>query len=158
MERDYWDDLFDEIYLKSYSGRFDDRESAEEALAATRLVALEPPALVLGALCALSTIALRAFREPLLGGDGGLDLRTPLGARALVRRGAALLDQPARVALGLGGLVARPRRGACLTVDGVARGVRFGDLRLSGLDLGERGTLPPGARAIDPDGRIGDLA
>jgi SAM-dependent methyltransferase len=49
MEKDYWDELFDEVYLRSYSGRFDNRESAEEALAAARLVALEPPAEILDA-------------------------------------------------------------------------------------------------------------
>jgi SAM-dependent methyltransferase len=49
MEKDYWDELFDEVYLKSYSGRFDDRESAEEALAAARLVAVAPPAEILDA-------------------------------------------------------------------------------------------------------------
>jgi ubiquinone/menaquinone biosynthesis C-methylase UbiE len=49
MEQDYWDELFDEIYLKSYSGRFDDRESAEEALAAARLAGVEPPADILDA-------------------------------------------------------------------------------------------------------------
>ena len=51
-----------------------------------------------------------------------------LGARALVGRGAPLLDHPARVALGLGGLVARARRGAGLAVDRVARRVGLGDL------------------------------
>jgi len=49
MEKDYWDELFDEIYLKSYSGRFDERESADEALAAARLAGVEPPADVLDA-------------------------------------------------------------------------------------------------------------
>jgi SAM-dependent methyltransferase len=49
MEKDYWDELFDEIYLKSYSARFDDRESAEEALAAARLVGVEPPSDILDA-------------------------------------------------------------------------------------------------------------
>jgi SAM-dependent methyltransferase len=49
MEQDYWDELFDEIYLRSYSRRFDDQESAEEALAAARLAAVEPPADILDA-------------------------------------------------------------------------------------------------------------
>lgn len=49
MERDYWDELFDEVYPKSYSGRFDDAESTEEALAAARLAAVSPPAEILDA-------------------------------------------------------------------------------------------------------------
>jgi SAM-dependent methyltransferase len=49
MEKDYWDELFDEVYLTSYSGRFDDRESAEEALAAARLAEVTPPAEILDA-------------------------------------------------------------------------------------------------------------
>jgi SAM-dependent methyltransferase len=49
MEQDYWDELFDEIYLRSYSRRFDDRESAEEAVAAARLAGVEPPADILDA-------------------------------------------------------------------------------------------------------------
>jgi SAM-dependent methyltransferase len=49
METDRWDELFDEIYLTSYSGRLGGRESAGEALAAARLAGLEPPAEVLDA-------------------------------------------------------------------------------------------------------------
>jgi ubiquinone/menaquinone biosynthesis C-methylase UbiE len=49
MEPDHWDELFDEIYLTSYSGRLSERESATEALAAARLAGLEPPAEVLDA-------------------------------------------------------------------------------------------------------------
>ena len=70
-----------------------------------------------------------------------LDLRAALRARALVGRGAALLDHPAGVALGLGGLVARARGGARLAVGRVARGVGLGDLGLRRLDLGQRRLL-----------------
>ena len=74
-----------------------------------RLVAGQPAALVLEPPRALLALALGAFGEPLLGLERGLDLRAPLGARPLVGRGAALLDDPARVTLGLGGLVAGAR-------------------------------------------------
>jgi SAM-dependent methyltransferase len=49
MDPDYWDELFDEIYLTSYSGRLGERESEAEALAAVRLARVEPPAEVLDA-------------------------------------------------------------------------------------------------------------
>jgi ubiquinone/menaquinone biosynthesis C-methylase UbiE len=49
MDRDHWDELFDEIYLESYSVRLGERESAAEALAAVRLADVEPPAEVLDA-------------------------------------------------------------------------------------------------------------
>jgi SAM-dependent methyltransferase len=49
MERDHWDELFDEVYLTTYSRRLGDYEPAEEALAAARLAAVEPPAEVLDA-------------------------------------------------------------------------------------------------------------
>jgi SAM-dependent methyltransferase len=48
-ERDSWDELFDEIYPLSYAGRFDEKESAEEALATARLAGVEPPAEILDA-------------------------------------------------------------------------------------------------------------
>jgi ubiquinone/menaquinone biosynthesis C-methylase UbiE len=49
MERDGWDEMFDEIYLSTYASRLDERESAEEALAAAGLAGVEPPAEVLDA-------------------------------------------------------------------------------------------------------------
>jgi ubiquinone/menaquinone biosynthesis C-methylase UbiE len=49
MERDYWDELFDEIYLSTYSKRFEEVDSAEEALAAAKLAGVEPPAEILDA-------------------------------------------------------------------------------------------------------------
>jgi SAM-dependent methyltransferase len=49
VERDSWDELFDEIYPLSYAGRFDEEESAEEALATARLARVEPPAEILDA-------------------------------------------------------------------------------------------------------------
>lgn len=49
MERDDWDELFDEIYLESYSPRLAERESVAEALAAARLAGVEPPAELLDA-------------------------------------------------------------------------------------------------------------
>lgn len=49
MEPDYWDELFDEIYLSTYSKRFEEIDSAEEALAAAKLAGVEPPAEILDA-------------------------------------------------------------------------------------------------------------
>jgi ubiquinone/menaquinone biosynthesis C-methylase UbiE len=49
MEQDRWDELFDEIYLSTYSFRLDKFDSAEEALAAARLAGCEPPAEILDA-------------------------------------------------------------------------------------------------------------
>ena len=49
MEPDHWDELFDEIYLSTYSSRLDDVDSAEEALAAAKLAGVEPPAEILDA-------------------------------------------------------------------------------------------------------------
>lgn len=49
MQRDHWDELFDEIYQTSYANRFDEQESAEQALAAARLAGAEPPAEILDA-------------------------------------------------------------------------------------------------------------
>jgi SAM-dependent methyltransferase len=49
MERDHWDELFDEIYLSTYSPRLNKFDSAEEALAAARLAGADPPAEILDA-------------------------------------------------------------------------------------------------------------
>lgn len=49
MERDLWDELFDEIYLTTYGLRLAERESADEAAAAARLAGVEPPAEILDA-------------------------------------------------------------------------------------------------------------
>jgi SAM-dependent methyltransferase len=49
MEPDHWDELFDEIYLGTYSKRFEEVDSAEEALAAAKLAGVEPPAELLDA-------------------------------------------------------------------------------------------------------------
>jgi ubiquinone/menaquinone biosynthesis C-methylase UbiE len=49
MEPDHWDELFDEIYLSTYSKRFEEVDSAEEALAAAKLAGVEPPAEILDA-------------------------------------------------------------------------------------------------------------
>jgi ubiquinone/menaquinone biosynthesis C-methylase UbiE len=49
MERDHWDELFDEIYLSTYSSRLDQHDSAGDALAAAKLAGLEPPAEILDA-------------------------------------------------------------------------------------------------------------
>jgi ubiquinone/menaquinone biosynthesis C-methylase UbiE len=49
MQPDYWDELFDEIYLSTYSPRLDEAESGQEALAAARLAGVEPPAEILDA-------------------------------------------------------------------------------------------------------------
>jgi SAM-dependent methyltransferase len=49
MEPDHWDELFDEIYLSTYSKRFEEIDSAKEALSAARLAGVEPPAEILDA-------------------------------------------------------------------------------------------------------------
>jgi ubiquinone/menaquinone biosynthesis C-methylase UbiE len=49
MQPDHWDELFDEIYLSTYSPRLDEAESGQEALAAARLAGVEPPAEILDA-------------------------------------------------------------------------------------------------------------
>jgi ubiquinone/menaquinone biosynthesis C-methylase UbiE len=49
MEPDHWDELFDEIYLDTYSKRFEETDSAKEALDAVNLAGVEPPAEILDA-------------------------------------------------------------------------------------------------------------
>jgi ubiquinone/menaquinone biosynthesis C-methylase UbiE len=49
LDPDHWDEMFDEIYLSTYSYRFDEQESEEEALAAVKLAGVEPPAEILDA-------------------------------------------------------------------------------------------------------------
>jgi ubiquinone/menaquinone biosynthesis C-methylase UbiE len=49
VPRDHWDELFDEIYLNTYSSRFEEVDSATEALAAAKLAGVEPPAQILDA-------------------------------------------------------------------------------------------------------------
>ena len=49
MERDHWDELFDEIYLDTYLWRFDETEDVEEAFGAAKLAGVEPPAEILDA-------------------------------------------------------------------------------------------------------------
>jgi len=49
MERDHWDELFDEIYLRTYSSRFEKYDPAQEALAAAELAGVQPPAAILDA-------------------------------------------------------------------------------------------------------------
>jgi SAM-dependent methyltransferase len=49
LERDYWDELFDEIYLATYAMNLRERDSAGEAAAAVRLAEVEPPAEILDA-------------------------------------------------------------------------------------------------------------
>jgi SAM-dependent methyltransferase len=49
VERDLWDELFDEIYLSTYSSRLEEVDSAQEALAAAKLAGVEPPAEILDA-------------------------------------------------------------------------------------------------------------
>jgi SAM-dependent methyltransferase len=48
-ERDHWDELFDEIYLRTYAVNLRERDSAGEAAAAAALAGVEPPAEVLDA-------------------------------------------------------------------------------------------------------------
>lgn len=49
MEPDHWDELFDEIYLGTYSARLEEFDSAAEALGAAKLAGAEPPAEILDA-------------------------------------------------------------------------------------------------------------
>jgi ubiquinone/menaquinone biosynthesis C-methylase UbiE len=49
MEPDYWDEMFDEIYLATYSHRFEEVDSTTEALGAAKLAGVEPPAAILDA-------------------------------------------------------------------------------------------------------------
>lgn len=49
MDRDHWDELFDETYLTAYGPRFEEFDSAAEATAAISLAGVEPPAEVLDA-------------------------------------------------------------------------------------------------------------
>ena len=50
MERDHWDELFDELYLRTYV-RLHEADSETEALSAARLAGLEPPDEILDAPC-----------------------------------------------------------------------------------------------------------
>jgi ubiquinone/menaquinone biosynthesis C-methylase UbiE len=49
MQRDHWDELFDEMYLQGYAERFDEAESVEEAQEAVALAGVDPPAEILDA-------------------------------------------------------------------------------------------------------------
>src|SRR4029079_15493887 len=100
---------------------------------------LQPP-------LALLALAIGALDELALGRDRALDLLAALGARALVGSVPALLDQPARVPFGLGGLIAGAGRLAGGAFGLVALGVGLGDRLLGVLDLGEGGTFGPRGR------------
>ncbi len=49
MQRDVFDELFDEIYLTTYAVNLDERDSSAEAAEAARLAGVEPPAEILDA-------------------------------------------------------------------------------------------------------------
>lgn len=49
MDRDHWDELFDEIYLTTYALNLPERDSPGEAAAAAKLAGVEPPAVILDA-------------------------------------------------------------------------------------------------------------
>jgi SAM-dependent methyltransferase len=49
MDRDVFDELFDEIYLTTYSPRLDKEDAPAEALAAAKLAGVAPPAKILDA-------------------------------------------------------------------------------------------------------------
>lgn len=49
MERDVFDELFDEIYLTTYAVNLGGRDSPAEAMAAARLAGVEPPAEIIDA-------------------------------------------------------------------------------------------------------------
>ena len=121
-----------------------------------RLVPSEPLALGGDPPLAIGTLALGALDQPPLARERRLDLRPPLTRRTLVGRGAALLDQPAGVPLGLGRLVARTSRRAGRLIGLVPRRVRglhrarcLLDLRRRRL-LGLRCTLHLGEQRIAP--------
>ena len=125
---------------------------------AQRLVARQSLALGGDPVLALDALALGALDQAPLAGERGLELRAPLGRRALVGRGAALLDHPAGVALGLGRLVALAGGRAGGAVGLVARGVGRLDGARGLLDAGERGLLGL-RRALDlGDQRVAPVA
>ena len=49
MERDRWDDFFDEMYLETYLWRFNEQDDAAEARGAAKLAGVVPPAEILDA-------------------------------------------------------------------------------------------------------------
>jgi SAM-dependent methyltransferase len=51
MEQDYWDELFDELYLTTYAANLARRDSAPEALGAVKLAEIEPGGTVLDVPC-----------------------------------------------------------------------------------------------------------
>jgi hypothetical protein len=102
------------------------------------LVALAAAALVLEPALALPALPFGTLDELALGRDRALDLLPALRGRALVGSVPALLDQPARVPLGLGGLVAGATGLAYGALGGVALGVGLAHRLLGGLHLGER--------------------
>ena len=57
MERDHWDELFDELYLRTYA-LLRDADSESEALAVARLAGLEPGSDVLDAPCGFGRHAI----------------------------------------------------------------------------------------------------
>jgi len=64
MERDEWDELFDELYLRTYASAGRGGESPEEqALAAARLAGCEPGAGVLDAPCGYGRHSIPLARE-----------------------------------------------------------------------------------------------
>jgi SAM-dependent methyltransferase len=65
-----WDELFDELYLRTYAGH-EPGDPAEEALAAARLAGVEPPAEVLDAPCGYGrhSVALAAAGFRVTGTD-----------------------------------------------------------------------------------------
>jgi ubiquinone/menaquinone biosynthesis C-methylase UbiE len=71
MERDLWDELFDELYLMTYAFRIDQRDSAPEALGAAALAGVEPGSDVLDVPCgyARHSIPLAAAGYRVTGAD-----------------------------------------------------------------------------------------
>ena len=139
-------------------GGFGERLGEPLGRGAQRLVARQPLALGGDPPLALDALALGALDQAPLAGERGLELRAPLGGRALVGRGPALLDHPAGVALGLGGLVALAGGRAGRAVGLVAGGVGGLDRPRGLLDLRERGLLGL-RRALDlGDERVAPVA
>ena len=57
-ERDHWDELFDEVYLRTYSDKLGEVDSAGEAAAAAALAGVVPPAEILDAPCGFGRHAI----------------------------------------------------------------------------------------------------
>jgi ubiquinone/menaquinone biosynthesis C-methylase UbiE len=90
MERDSWDELFDEIYLETYAPLERGGDAEEQALGAVRLAGVEPGADVLDAPCGYGRHSLPLARAGYR--VTGLDRSEPMLAEA--HRRAGDVDNP----------------------------------------------------------------